>query len=186
MCGFDMSLIFKVAIFVIVVLVVLALLRAAFGSWFAGITTAPYWNIIQIVIGGVIAICVLLFIWRMAECAGVVGSAHAAEVAPPSVFDAFTDKPCEKMADIAKVGTLVPLSDGQFQFVRALYVALPPMSKTFPPGDHAVIAGGSDGTAMVAIVDGNQTCAMFQAPPFVIQMLNDIKSGKFTHVGKPT
>ena len=73
MCGFGMDLIFKVAIFVIVVLVVLALLRAAFGEWFAKITAAPYWNIIQIVIGGVIAILILLFIWRLAECAGLFG-----------------------------------------------------------------------------------------------------------------
>jgi len=73
MCGFGIGTIFQAAIFIIVVLVVLALLRAAFGSWFASITTAPYWNIIQIVIGGVIAILILLFLWRLAECAGVVG-----------------------------------------------------------------------------------------------------------------
>jgi hypothetical protein len=73
MCGFGLDLIFKVAIFVIVVLVVLALLRAAFGNFFANITAAPYWNIISIVIGGVIAILVLLFIWRLAECAGLFG-----------------------------------------------------------------------------------------------------------------
>ena len=73
MCGFGIELIFKVAIFIIVVLVILALLRAAFGGWMAGLTSAPYWNIIQIVIGGVIAILVLLFIWKLAECAGLVG-----------------------------------------------------------------------------------------------------------------
>jgi hypothetical protein len=73
MCGFGMDLIFKVAIFIIVVLVILALLRAAFGSWFANITAAPYWDIIRIVIGGVIAILILLFIWRLAECAGLFG-----------------------------------------------------------------------------------------------------------------
>jgi hypothetical protein len=73
MCGFGIDLIFKVAIFVIVVLVILALLRVVFGEWFASITAMPYWNIIQIVIGGVIAILVLLFIWRLAECAGLIG-----------------------------------------------------------------------------------------------------------------
>jgi hypothetical protein len=73
MCGFGIGTIFQVAIFVIVVLVILALLRAAFGEWFAGITSAPYWNIISIVIAGVIAILILLFLWRLAECAGVVG-----------------------------------------------------------------------------------------------------------------
>jgi hypothetical protein len=73
MCGFGIATIFEVAIFIIVVLVVLAMLRAAFGSIFTGIMATPYWNIIQIVIGGVIAICILLFLWRMAECAGLIG-----------------------------------------------------------------------------------------------------------------
>jgi hypothetical protein len=70
MCGFGMDLIFKVAIFVVVLLVVLALLRIVFGDWFTGISALPYWNVIQVVIGGVIGILILLFIWRLAECAG--------------------------------------------------------------------------------------------------------------------
>jgi hypothetical protein len=73
MCGFGISTIFQVAIFIIVVLVVIALLRWAFGGWFVGVTAAPYWGIIQIVIGGVVAIMILLFLWKMAECAGLVG-----------------------------------------------------------------------------------------------------------------
>jgi hypothetical protein len=73
MCGFGLDLVFKVAIAIVVILVVLALLRTAFGQWFAGVTALPYWNVIQIVIGGVIAILVLLFIWRLAECAGLFG-----------------------------------------------------------------------------------------------------------------
>ena len=35
--------------------------------------SVDYWNIIQIVIFGVIAILILLFIWRLAECAGLMG-----------------------------------------------------------------------------------------------------------------
>lgn len=73
MCGFGISTIFQVAIFVIVVLVVLALLRVLLGDFWAGLTGAPYWNIIQIVIGGVVAILILLFLWRLAECAGLFG-----------------------------------------------------------------------------------------------------------------
>lgn len=73
MCGFGVSTIFTVAIAIIVILVILALLRAAFGEFWTGITAAPYWNIIQIVITGVIAILILLFIWRLAECAGLLG-----------------------------------------------------------------------------------------------------------------
>lgn len=73
MCGFGLDLIFKVAIFIIVILVILALIRAALPNLLTSITAAPYWNIIQIVIGGVIAILILLFIWRLAECAGLFG-----------------------------------------------------------------------------------------------------------------
>jgi hypothetical protein len=73
MCGFGLELIFKVAIGIIVILVILALIRAAFPNWITGITGGPYWNIISIVIGGVIAILILLFIWRLAECAGLFG-----------------------------------------------------------------------------------------------------------------
>lgn len=73
MCGFGIGTIFQVAIFVIVVLVVLALLRVLLGDVFAGILSSPYWNIIQIVIGGVVAILILLFLWRLAECAGLFG-----------------------------------------------------------------------------------------------------------------
>jgi hypothetical protein len=73
MCGFGINTIFQVAIFVIVVLVVMALLRIIFGQWLATLTGMPYWNIIQIVIGGVVAILILLFIWRLAECAGLLG-----------------------------------------------------------------------------------------------------------------
>jgi hypothetical protein len=73
MCGFGMDLIFKVAIAIVVILVILALLRLAFGEWFSAVSGLPYWNVIQIVIGGVIAILILLFIWRLAECAGLFG-----------------------------------------------------------------------------------------------------------------
>lgn len=73
MCGFGVSTIFVVAIAIIVILVVIALLQAAFGNFFARIAATPYWNIIQIVIGGVVAIVILLFIWRLAECAGLLG-----------------------------------------------------------------------------------------------------------------
>ena len=78
MCGFGIGTIFQVAIFVIVVLVVLALLSRSPGRLLRHITSAPYWNIIQIVIGGVVAILILLFLWRLAECAGSVWACWSA------------------------------------------------------------------------------------------------------------
>ena len=41
MCGFGIGTIFQVAIFVVVVLVVLALLRILLGDWFASLTGDP-------------------------------------------------------------------------------------------------------------------------------------------------
>ena len=75
MCGFGMDFMFKVAIFVIVVLVILAILRAAFGSLFVNLTAMPYWNIIQLLIGGAVAIVVIMILWRFAQCAGVMHGA---------------------------------------------------------------------------------------------------------------
>lgn len=73
MCGFGIATIFQVAIFVIVVLAVIAMLRLVFPSIWTGWGVGPYGGIIQIVVGAVIAILVLLFLWRMAECAGLLG-----------------------------------------------------------------------------------------------------------------
>ena len=71
LCGFGIATIFEVAIFIIVVLAIIALINAT--GWLAGFVGppgAPYGNIIRIVVGAVIAILILLFLWKMAECAG--------------------------------------------------------------------------------------------------------------------
>jgi hypothetical protein len=94
---------------------------------------------------------------------------------------------CVQVSEIAKVEgvKIIDLTPDQFQFARALYVTLPPMSHAFPPGDRAIAATvGAD--VMVAIVDGETSCARFRAPDFVLQMMNDIKTGKVTHAGDPT
>ena len=72
MCGFGMDLIFRVAIGLVVILVLLALLKASFPNLLAWLTGGEYANIIRVVIGGVVAILILLFIWRLAECARLV------------------------------------------------------------------------------------------------------------------
>ncbi len=72
MCGFGMDTIFRVAIFIVVVLGLLALIRYALGSWLVGLGATTYWPVIQIVIGVIVAILILLFLWRLAECARLV------------------------------------------------------------------------------------------------------------------
>ena len=74
MCGFGMDMIFKVAIFLIVIIAIIAMLRWAFPALF-NFSAAPYGGLLQIVIGAVIAILILLFLWKMAECAGLMRGA---------------------------------------------------------------------------------------------------------------
>src|SRR6516164_4939988 len=47
-----------------------------------------------------------------------------------------------------------------------LFVALPPVSRTLPPGDKAVMANSGD-AVMLAQVAGGQACARFLAPDFI-------------------
>src|SRR5258708_39593310 len=70
------------------------------------------------------------------------------------VFDRWLDQKapeCVPVSAIKSVSTVTDLTPEQFQFVRALYVALPPISRTLPPGDHAVMAS-SGGSVMLGLV----------------------------------
>ncbi|HEX9169580.1 MAG TPA: hypothetical protein VF886_11750, partial [Roseiarcus sp.] len=70
------------------------------------------------------------------------------------------------------------------QFVRALYVAIPPVSRELPPGDSAVVAS-ADGRSMIALVAGGQACARFLAPNFVLSMLVQVGKGEIGLIGEP-
>ena len=65
----------------------------------------------------------------------------------------------------------------QFEFVRALYVAPPPVSRTLPPGDHAVMASSGDAIMLALVADG-QACGRFLAPDFIKTMLMQVGDGK--------
>ena len=60
---------------------------------------------------------------------------------------------CVPVSQIGSVSRLTKLTPEQFQFVRALYIAIPPISRELPPGDSAVVAS-ADGKAMIALVAG--------------------------------
>ncbi|HSV01402.1 MAG TPA: hypothetical protein VLI91_14975, partial [Roseiarcus sp.] len=68
--------------------------------------------------------------------------------------------------------------------VRALYIAIPPMSRQLPPGDSAVVAS-ADGRSMIALVSGGETCARFLAPDFVLSMLSEVGKGETEAIGTP-
>jgi hypothetical protein len=103
------------------------------------------------------------------------------------VFDKWLspDAPeCVPVSAIKSASTVTDLTPEQFQFVRALYVAIPPVSRKLPPGDHAVIAS-SGGAVMVALVAGGQACARFLAPDFIQTMLVQVGQGMIVGLGTP-
>lgn len=91
---------------------------------------------------------------------------------------------CVAISKIGSVSHVTKLTPQQFQFVRALYVAIPPISRQLPPGDSAIVAS-ADGRSMIALVSGGQTCARFLAPDFVLSMLNQVGKGENIAVGEP-
>ena len=90
--------------------------------------------------------------------------------------------PFDHLKDVAKV---IELDPEQFNFARGLYVAVPPVSHELPPGDHAVLAM-IPGAAMVAIIDGDKTCARLLLTPAALEEIMAVGRGDVTHVGNPT
>src|SRR6476646_6174347 len=72
---------------------------------------------------------------------------------------------CVPVSTLKSVATLTDLTQEQFQCVRALYVAIPPISRELPPGDRAVMAS-SGSSVMLALVADGQACARMLAPDF--------------------
>lgn len=91
---------------------------------------------------------------------------------------------CVPVSQIASVSHMTKLTSEQFQFVRALYIAIPPVSRQLPPGDSAVVASAS-GKAMIALVSDGKACARFLAPDFVLSMLVEVGKGEVGMIGQP-
>jgi hypothetical protein len=118
----------------------------------------------------------------------LVSSAPVSSAAADAgVFDKWLnpDAPqCVPVSAIRSVSTLTDLTPEQFQFVRALYVAIPPVSRKLPPGDRAIMAS-SGGAVMVALVADGQACARFLAPDFIQTMLIQVGRGMVVGLGTP-
>jgi hypothetical protein len=71
----------------------------------------------------------------------------------------------------------VPLN--QFQFVRALFVAIPPVSDQLPPGDRAALfLDGANKAVMVGIIDRDWVCARFTAPDSLVNLIIEVSKGR--------
>jgi hypothetical protein len=105
----------------------------------------------------------------------------------PGAFDRWLNPgapACVPMSAIRSVATVRELTHEQFQFVRALYVAIPPISQTLPPGDSAVMAT-SGGAVMLALVADGQACARLLAPDFIRTMVMQVGQGMIVQLGTP-
>jgi hypothetical protein len=91
---------------------------------------------------------------------------------------------CVPVSALQSVSKVTDLTAEQFQFVRALYVAIPPVSRTLPPGDRAVMASSS-GSVMLALVADGQACARFLAPEFIQVMLTQVGQRVTVRLGTP-
>jgi hypothetical protein len=91
---------------------------------------------------------------------------------------------CVAVSTITSVSHVTKLTPQQFQFVRALYIAIPPISRQLPPGDSAIVAS-AEGRSMIALVSGGETCARFLAPDFVLSMLSQVGKGQNEVAGEP-
>jgi hypothetical protein len=125
--------------------------------------------------------------WVAAALSTALATASSAHAQDAGVFDKWLNeqaRACIPVATFSSVSTVTELTPEQFQFVRALYVALPPVSRTLPPGDHAVLARSGE-VAMLALVADGQACARFLAPDFIQAMLIEVGEGRTVHVGTP-
>jgi len=95
---------------------------------------------------------------------------------------------CVKMDDVRKVGATVQLTPDQFQFVRAFYMAVPPVSRGLPPGDKALLAKDADSIAVLGLHDGEggQVCAVFEATDWLERLVDWVGRGETGKRGEPS
>ena len=110
--------------------------------------------------------------------------AHAQEA---GVFDKWLNErspTCVPVSEFKTVSTVIELTPEQFQCVRALFVALPPVSRILPPGDKAIMTKSGDAVMLALVADG-RSCARFLAPDFITAMLIQVGRGENGHIGTP-
>ena len=123
--------------------------------------------------------------WFSAALSTVLLSGVCAHAQEAGVFDKWLNErspTCVPVSEFKTVSTVIELTPEQFQFVRALYVALPPVLRTLPPGDKAVMANSGDAVMLALVADG-QVGPL--APDFIAAMVIQVGMGETGHIGTP-
>ena len=98
------------------------------------------------------------------------------------------DQPeCIPLAEVDKAADgSVPLNGDQFQFVRALFVAIPPVSDELPPGDRAALfLDRANKSVMVGTIDGDWVCARFTAPDSLVNLIIEVGRARSSEPDSP-
>ena len=125
--------------------------------------------------------------WFGAALSTALLAGVCAQAQETGVFDKWLDQDlatCVPVSEFEKVSKVIQLTPEQFQFVRAFYIAISPVSRTLPPGDQAIMAiSGRD--VMLALVAHGQACARFLAPDFIQAMVIEVGEGLTGSIGTP-
>ncbi|MFZ1109872.1 MAG: hypothetical protein WAN43_16175 [Rhodomicrobium sp.] len=126
-------------------------------------------------------------------CALVAGCAFSparAGDAPKTLQDLFqplASGGCVTMIDVRAVGAVVELAPEQFQFVRAFWMAIPPVSHELPPGDKAFLVKDATGDEAFGLFDDSgAVCAVFQATGWMEKLVNEVGRGEVGKRGDPS
>ena len=127
-----------------------------------------------------------LFAALAATSLGVPASAQDRPRNMHELFAPLAHGACVRMDDVRAVGATVQLTPDQFQFVRAFYMAVPPVSHELPPGDKAFLAKGPEGVAVLGLYDdGGEVCAVFEATDWLERLVDEVGSGEIGKRGQP-
>ena len=124
----------------------------------------------------------------LSTLAVAASASNFASAGDATVFEPWLgpDTPgCVTVSNLKDVAKVVELTPAQFDFVRGLYVAIPPISHKLPAGDRAILAMAGGETA-VFLVDGDVTCARMLISNFIRDELMGVGRGDVTHAGDPS
>jgi len=94
---------------------------------------------------------------------------------------------CVAMAGVRAASAVIELTPDQFQFVRAFWMAIPPVSHELPPGDKAFFAKDSSGDEVFGLFDGaGAVCSVFEATDWMERLVAQVGRGEVGKRGDPT
>lgn len=121
------------------------------------------------------------FTFAALAAASLSGSASAAGQ-PKTLEELFAPLSigaCVRINDVRAISATVQLTPEQFQFVRALWIAMPPVSRDLPPGSKAFLAKDATGDAVFGLVDDDgEICAVFKSEDWMERLVDQVGLGE--------